>query len=1137
MTVTLQDKYNPTCERVFLSGVQAAVRAMIVRQTMDAAAGWNTGGFVSGYRGSPLGRIDTEFWAARQLLDKHQIHFQPGVNEELAATSVWGTQQVGLLGKANVDGVFGLWYGKGPGVDRSGDAFKHANMAGTSAHGGVVALAGDDHAAKSSTVAHQSEQAFAAAMMPVLAPASVQEVHDYCLLGWEMSRASGCWVGVKVTSQIADASETIDTGNYADRNTADAAAHDLGIRWPEDRNAMEVRLVDEKLDAAQAFARSRGIDRTVIDAPNAKLGVVTVGKAHRDFLAATNKIGLSESDLKDRGIRVHKIGMSWPIDPITTLEALSGLEKVLVIEEKRAFVESQIAELLYKARVATPPVLMGKKTGAGESLLPAHGELSPQLVEQAVNHLLGRNLQSEKTLGDLAPLPVSQTRREFFCAGCPHNRSTRVPEGSIALAGIGCHTMASRMPDRSTVTVCQMGGEGATWIGQAPFVERQHVFQNIGDGTYFHSGFLAIRAAIAAKVNITYKLLYNDAVAMTGGQPIDGTLSVEQICRELMAEGANEVVIVTENSIAPRAGLENVRIFPRTEMDHVQRELREKTGVSIIIYEQVCAAEKRRRRKRGKMPEPPKRLFINERVCEGCGDCVAKSSCIALPPVETILGTKRRIDQSACNKDFSCAEGFCPSFVELSGSTPHKSGASGILEVIETQEIPEPSLPSLEAPKRLLVTGIGGTGVVTIGSVLGMAAHLDGHGSAILDMTGLAQKNGAVTSHITIAKNPTSIDVVKINNESADLLLACDMATAASNECLAILKKGQTSAVLNSNVTVTAGVSFNSQEHMDLALLRHRISDVAGEGAVSELAASSTSQNLLGDQVFSNMMMLGFAWQKGTVPVSLESLKSAIRLNGAAVEANLVALELGRRIAHLGPESVEEKRTLSKRPNKDNMSTEELVAYLYDELVAYQNAKYALRYSSKITAIKAAEKAIGDSLDITRAVAIHLYRLMAIKDEYEVARLYTDGEFLKNVTRQFDNVGAIRFHMSPPFLAPKDKVTGLPKKIVLGSWLMPALRVLARARILRGSWLDIFGMTAERRLERRLLSDYEKVIDKLASELTPGNRELALKLASYPAAIKGFGHIKQANAIAAEQNRDDLLNVWTKSVSGEKTAA
>lgn len=1133
MDVTLQDKYNPACKHVFLSGVQAAVRAMIVRQSLDAKAGWNTGGFVSGYRGSPLGRIDTEFWAARALLDKHQIRFQPGVNEELAATSVWGTQQIGLMGKAKVDGVFGLWYGKGPGVDRSGDAFKHANMAGTSAHGGVVALVGDDHAAKSSTIAHQSEQAFAASMMPVLVPANVQEVHDYCLLGWEMSRASGCWVGVKVTSQIADASETIYTGDYAGHAGLADTPHDLGIRWPENKNAMEERLVDEKLAAAQVFARSRGINRTVVDAPNAKLGIVTVGKAHRDFLAAINKIGLSENNLKEQGIRVHKIGMSWPIDPKTTLDALRGLEKVLVIEEKRAFVESQIAELLYKARVDAPPVLIGKRTAAGDVLLPAYGELTPKLVEHAVSNLLRLNLQVQETIGDFPELPLLQTRKEFFCAGCPHNRSTRVPEGSIALAGIGCHTMASRMPDRNTITVCQMGGEGATWIGQAPFVERQHVFQNIGDGTYFHSGFLAIRAAIAAKVNITYKLLYNDAVAMTGGQPVDGTLTVEQICHELLAEGASQVVIVTENSLEPRDGLENVQIFPRTEMDGVQRELREKSGVSIIIYEQVCAAEKRRRRKRGKMPEPPKRLFINERVCEGCGDCVEKSSCIALPPTETIFGSKRRIDQSACNKDFSCSEGFCPSFVELSGATPHKTDTSNILEIIATQEIPEPLLPSLDTPKRLLVTGIGGTGVVTIGSVLGMAAHLDGHGSSVLDMTGLAQKNGAVTSHITIAKNPASIDVVKINQESAHLLLACDMATAASNECLAILKKGQTSAVLNSDVTVTAGISFNRQEQMDPALLRRRIADVTGEEAMSALAASSTSQTLLGDPVFSNMMMLGFAWQKGMVPVSLKSLKGAIRLNAAAIQMNLASLELGRRIAELGPESIEGMRTSSKHPNKDDMSTKELVSYLSDELIAYQNTEYALRYSARITAIKAAEKTIEGDLDITRVIAIHLYRLMAIKDEYEIARLYSDGAFLNNVYKQFDNVDSIRFHMAPPFLAPKDKKTGLPKKIVLGSWLLPVLRVLAQFRALRGSWLDVFGMSVERRLERRLLADYENVVDMLATELSSTNRELALKLASYPAEIKGFGHIKLVNSITAGKSRNDLLDLWAKKSNGE----
>jgi indolepyruvate ferredoxin oxidoreductase len=1102
----LDDRYDASRDRILVTGMQAIVRLLIDQHARDIDAGLNTAGFVSGYRGSPLGRLDSELWAAAKHLAPRNIHFQPGVNEELAATSVWGSQQVGLLGPARFDGVFGLWYGKGPGVDRSGDAFKHANMAGTAKHGGVLAIAGDDHGAKSSTIAHQSEQAFAAAMMPVLVPADLQDVIDYGLLGYAMSRAAGCWVGMKVATQIADSTMSVRSGRGLQIHALPPDGS-LSIRWPENKMTMEARLGD-KLQVVRAFARANKIDSIVRDDPGARVGIVTVGKAHLD---STEALRLAGPDLPS--LRVYKVGMPWPLEPEGILAFAQGLDRILVVEEKRDLVQSQLRDFLYDAAASGPvPIVAGKRTHRTPELLPEHGELSPQLVAHAIRQLIGTALPVAKTSSPDA-LPEVLTRKEYFCAGCPHGRSTRVPDGSIALAGIGCHTMASRMPDRNTATVCQMGGEGATWIGQAPFVERQHVFQNLGDGTYFHSGFLAIRAAIAAKVNITYKILLNDAVAMTGGQPIEGSLDARQICTELLAEGASKIVVVTDDPRRPRALPDGVTVRDRKEHDTVQRELREVAGTSVLIFEQVCAAEKRRRRKRGLMPDTPKRLFINERVCEGCGDCVKQSSCIAVTPVDTFLGPKRVIDQSACNKDFSCLEGFCPSFVELTGAELRKVDSVRVRAWLDAT--PSPTAPD---PQRLndtysiLITGIGGTGVVTIGAVVAMAAHLDGLACSVMDMTGLAQKNGAVTSHVILGPNGGPTKPARIGQGDADLMIACDAVVGAASEQLALLAP-HASVIVNSDVAATSGMTFDLSASPDLDLLFRRLS-AATSARSAPCEAGDVSRRLLGDSVYANMLILGFAWQKGRVPVSLANLLSAIRLNGAAVDNNLTAFELGRRLAAGGREALAEIDTApAAKPRPSDESTPDLIKRHADFLRAYHDQAYADRYVAHVTPFLAKDEALA------RAVAMSLVRLMTIKDEYEVARLYTDGQFKATLENQFARAGRMRIYLAPPGLTRKDPVSGRPRKIAFGPWVLPVLGMLARLKGLRGTRFDVFGWTRERRMERRLLVDYEDLLDELLAGATPARMEVARKLASLPQRIRGYGHVKQAavEAVAAEQ--------------------
>jgi len=1143
--VSLDDKYVLDKGRIFLTGVQALVRLPLIQRRRDLTAGKNTGCFISGYRGSPLGGYDQQLWRAGKQLKQHFVHFQPGVNEELAATAVWGSQQTNLFAGAKHDGVFGIWYGKGPGVDRSGDVFKHANFAGTSPWGGVLAIAGDDHVAKSSTVPHQSEFAFVDASIPVLNPAGVQDTLDFGLLGFAMSRFSSCWVGFKTTAEIMDSAASVE----ADAAALQIALPDfamppggLHIRWPDPWLEQEERLHSFKLPAVLAFARANAIDRVVIDTPNPRLVIVTTGKSYLDVRQALDDLGIDDDLARDIGLRVYKVGMPWPLEPTKARAACAGAERVLVVEEKRALIEWQLKEQLYDLPSGQRPKIEGKHDEAGGLLFRANGELNATEVALAIaDRVLAfadvERVKARRALlrqraegGKVAPSAFQRT--PYFCSGCPHNTSTRVPEGSRAVAGIGCHFMAAWMPERTTETFTQMGGEGAPWVGQAPFTETGHVFANLGDGTYNHSGSMAIRMAVASKVTMTYKILFNDAVAMTGGQPSDNGLTPWAIARQVAAEGVARIDVVTDDpdkypsdDIWPA----NTQIHHRDDLDAVQRNLRETPGVTVLIYDQTCAAEKRRRRKRGLMEDPNRRVFINEAVCEGCGDCGVKSNCVSVLPVETEFGRKRQIDQSSCNKDFSCVKGFCPSFVDVIGGKLRKRAAggkpaAGAPEVFEV--LPEPALPGLDEPYGILVTGIGGTGVVTIGALLGMAAHLEGKGTSVLDMTGLAQKGGAVLSHVKIASSPDAVHAVRIAPGSADLLLACDIATAAGKDGLEAVSQGKTRAVVNTHQTMTGRFTQEPDMQFPADAMMATLRKAAGDNSTEFVDAYRIATKLLGDSIASNLFMLGYAWQKGLIPLSREAIERAIELNAVAIEFNKQAFLWGRRTAH-DREAVErlvEPKPAAARPAAAAAGLEEIVRIRVEALTAYQDAAYAERYRRLVDKVAAAErKAVPGREDLAKAVARYAFKLMAIKDEYEVARLYADGSFERRLREQFEGDFKLRFHLAPPSFAPRDPETGQLKKLTFGAWMMPAFRVLASFKGLRGGRFDPFGRSAERRMERRLRDEYEATVDEMIARLTPDTHAICVELASVPEQIRGFGHVKERHVERAESLRRQLV--------------
>ena len=1154
--VTLDDKYTLERGRVFLTGTQALIRLLLLQRERDLRAGLNTAGFVSGYRGSPLGGLDQALWRAQKHLESHHVKFQPGVNEDLAATAIWGAQQVGMFPGAKYDGVYGMWYGKGPGVDRCGDVFKHANSAGTSKNGGVLVLAGDDHAAKSSTLAHQSEHILKACCIPVLNPSNVQDYLDFGLHGYAMSRFSGCWIGFKCVTDVVESGASViaDPDRVQVKLPEDFALPPGGvnIRWPDSFLEQEARLLDWKVYAAAAYVRANGLDRIVWDSPDAKFGIVTTGKSFGDTMQALADLGIDETVARDIGLRVYKVAMSWPLEPQGARRFAQGLEEILVIEEKRQLIEYQIKEELYTWREGErAPRVVGKFDDNGEWsraegqpagtwLLPAHYEHNPAIVAKAIAQRLSKlNLASR--LGSqfkerlaflefkekaLAKPRVTTVRQPYFCSGCPHNTSTRVPEGSRATAGIGCHFMAVWM-DRSTSTFTHMGAEGAPWIGQAPFTDEKHIFANLGDGTYFHSGLMAIRAAVAAKVTMTYKILYNDAVAMTGGQRHDGPLDPAMISRQIAAEGVTPIVIVTDEPEKYPAGTNwapGVTIRHRDELDAVQRELRERPGVSALIYDQTCASEKRRRRKRNEYPDPAKRAVINEMVCEGCGDCSAKSNCLSVEPLETEFGRKRTINQSTCNKDFSCVKGFCPSFVTVEGGRL-KKGKSGALSSGESFSLPEPQLPSLQESFGVLVTGIGGTGVITIGQILGMAAHLEEKGVSVLDMSGLAQKYGAVMSHVKIASNPKDVHVARLGTGDARLVIGCDLVVTATGDALDKMHAQKTRALVNATTTPTAAFVKNPDWQLPGSNLQQDVLEACGGKSAEFVPAAEIATALMGDSIATNMFMLGYAWQKGWVPLGREAIERAIELNGVAVDFNQRSFVWGRRAA------VDLERVRRIALPAEVIPIEQHVSRNLDELVerraqfltGYQDAAYAERYRALVLKTKKLEQEKINSSKLAEAVARYYAKLLAYKDEYEVARLYTDGAFRKKIEGMFEGDYKLVYHLAPPLLAKPDPRTGEPAKMQFGGWVLNLFRILSSLKGLRGTVLDLFGRTEERRMERALIGEYEQAVETLLAGLTRDNHALAVEIASLPETIRGYGHIKAKSVQAARARRDELL--------------
>jgi indolepyruvate ferredoxin oxidoreductase len=1175
-TVTLDDKYSLDYGQAFMSGVQALVKLPMLQRQRDALQGKNTAGFISGYRGSPLGGYDQALWKASSYLKAQNIVFQPGVNEELAATALWGTQQLGFSppGTNKYDGVFGIWYGKGPGVDRCSDVFKHANMAGTTAWGGVIAVAGDDHVAKSSTAAHQSDHIFKACGLPVFFPTNVQEILDLGVHAFAMSRFSGVWAGMKTIQEIVESSATamIDPERVQIKIPLDFQMPPGGvhIRWPDAALDQEARLFDYKWYAALAYIRANRLNYNVIEGPNDRFGIIASGKAYNDTRQALIDLGLDDATCRQLGIRLHKVGVVWPLEAQGTREFATGLQEILVVEEKRQVIEYQLKEELYNWRADVRPNIYGKFNevegdfSGGEwsmpnptanTLLRANADLSPSLIARAIAQRVRKlGLDSDMTARidaqlaileakerSLQVLEVKADRQPWFCSGCPHNTSTKVPEGSRAMAGIGCHFMALWM-DRSTSGFTQMGGEGVPWVGQQPFTTDQHIFANLGDGTYFHSGSLAVRQSIASGVNITYKILYNDAVAMTGGQQIGERpegLSVVQIAQSMRAEGAAKIVVVTDEpeKYDGVALAEGVTVHHRDELDTIQRQFREIKGTTVIIYDQTCATEKRRRRKRGTLVDPAVRVVINELVCEGCGDCGVQSNCLSVEPLETEFGRKRQINQSTCNKDMSCLKGFCPSFVTVEGGQLKKKAKGKAASPFEMGALPQPQIPATQgvngAVWGIVVAGVGGTGVITIGQLLGMAGHIEGKGIVTQDAGGLAQKGGATWSHVLIGASQDDIRTTRVGMAGADLIIGCDPIVTAGKETVLRMREGRTHVALNSHSTPTAAFVHNANWQNPAEACAAEIAKAVGLAGVGAFNADAASIKLMGDSIYTNPMMLGYAWQKGWIPLEYASLMRAIELNAVAVDNNKTAFEWGRRAAHDLP-SVEKlfasAQVISMPAPRQGLP--ELVARRVAFLTDYQNAAYAKRYENLVNRVQQAESALGKTL-LTQAVAKYLFKLMAYKDEYEVARLHTDRSFLDKVDAMFEGDFKLNYHLAPPMIA-KQNDRGELQKQKFGPWMLTGFKLLARLKGLRGTALDPFGRTEERRMERGLIARYEASIEEVLRTLDADNHAAALDLARIPELIKGYGHVKARHVEAAQQPWSAATAAFRQPVVSER---
>ena len=1189
-TVTLDDKYSLDYGRAFMSGVQALVKLPMLQQLRDKLAGKKTAGFISGYRGSPLGGYDQALWKAEKFLKAQNIIFQPGVNEELAATALWGTQQLGFAppGSNKFDGVFGIWYGKGPGVDRCSDVFKHANMAGTTEWGGVIAVAGDDHISKSSTAAHQSDHIFKACGTPVFFPASVQEILDLGIHAFAMSRFSGVWACMKTIQEIVESSATamIDPERVEIKIPTDFVMPPGGvhIRWPDAALEQEARLFDYKWYAALAYIRANRLNYNVIEGQNDRFGLIASGKAFNDTRQALLDLGLDDATCQRIGIRLHKVGVVWPLEAQLTREFATGLQEILVVEEKRQVIEYQLKEELYNWRADVRPTVLGKfnevesgdaqhRYGSGgewsmpnpsaNTLLRANADLSPAIIARAIAQRIKKlGIDADTTAridAQLAILDAKERsmqvlevsgvkgadRQPWFCSGCPHNTSTKVPEGSRAMAGIGCHFMSIWM-DRSTTGFTQMGGEGVPWVGQQPFSNDAHMFANLGDGTYFHSGLLAVRQSIAAGVNITYKILYNDAVAMTGGQQIgerpEGH-SVAQIAQSMRAEGAVKIAIVTDEpeKYDGVTLVADVGVHHRDELDTIQKQLREIKGTTVIIYDQTCATEKRRRRKRGTMVDPAKRVVINELVCEGCGDCGVQSNCLSVEPLETEFGRKRQINQSTCNKDYSCVKGFCPSFVTVEGGQLKKKSKTGeggtapspFDNALFNGPLPEPVLPELGGRAAgawgIVVAGVGGTGVITIGQLLGVAAHLEGKGIVTQDAGGLAQKGGATWSYVLIADRQDDIRTTRVGMAGADLIIGCDPIVSIAKETLLRMRAGRTHVALNSNSTPTAAFVKNANWQNPAAQCVAEIIDVVGQSGVGVLDADAASTKLLGDSIYTNPMMLGYAWQKGWIPLEKSSLMRAIELNAVQVQQNKLAFEWGCRAANdlasvqklLNPGSVVEFK------KRDSLA--HIIATRLEFLTGYQDAAYAQTYAAFVQKVKTAEEALAldkptlKHLSLTDAVARYLFKLMAYKDEYEVARLHTDPAFHAKIAAMFEGDFKLNYHLAPPLIAKKNAKGELQKQ-KFGPAMLTAFKLLAKLKGLRGGVLDVFGKTDERRQERALIDEYKSSLDVVLNSLGSGNHATAVEIARIPELIKGYGHVKERNLKAARTKWTGLMD-------------
>ncbi|MCH8117435.1 MAG: indolepyruvate ferredoxin oxidoreductase family protein [Proteobacteria bacterium] len=1138
----LLDRYRRESGRVFLTGTQALVRIPLMQRTLDRAAGLNTAGFISGYRGSPLGAVDLELWRAKSFLAENNIEFLPAVNEDLAATAVLGSQQVETDPHRKVDGVFGIWYGKGPGVDRSGDALKHGNAYGSSPHGGVLVIAGDDHGCVSSSMPHQSDVAFLTFVMPNLHPANVAEYLEYGLYGIALSRFSGMWVGFKAISETVESAMSVELPPYPQFVIPEdfvVPPGGLHYRWPDLPGPQIEERLEAKKMATLAFAAANPIDRKIFDIPDARFGIVTTGKAHLDLMEALRLLGIDRKQARRIGLDVYKVGMVWPLEHRGALDFVQKKHEVLVIEEKRGIIESQFKEYFYDYPGRKPKRMVGKADEKENPLVPWIGELSPVQLATIVARRLdkefsGLNLtaRAEKLIADGSNVISidGTTRMPYFCSGCPHNTSTKLPEGSSALAGIGCHFMASWM-DRDTEGLIQMGGEGVNWITRSMFNGGRHIFQNLGDGTFYHSGSLAIRQAVAAGTNMTFKILYNDAVAMTGGQPVDGPLSVPSLAQSVRAEGIERIALVSDEpeQYSPSDFPAGTTFSHRRDLDAVQRELRDIKGVTVLIYAQTCANELRRKRKRGKIAAPKKIVVINDLVCEGCGDCSVESNCLSIIPKETPFGRKRQIDQNSCNKDYSCINGFCPSFVTIEGGERTNRDGLDVQDELEhaLAALSDAEPITIDSCFDLLVTGVGGTGVVTVGQLITMAAHLEGKGASVLDFMGFAQKFGPVLSYIRIANAPADINQVRIESARADALIGCDLVVSSSPQASATYLPGHTRAVVNTAEISTGDFVAHRDADLKAADRIAAIRNVVGAERLTTLDANSIAETLLGNTIYANVLLLGSAWQQGLVPVSLKGLMRAIELNGVEIEKNKQAFGWGRVVAV-------DFDAVARLMNDDDAAPadetlDDVINRRSEFLVSYQNEALAQRYRDMIQRIREVENRLGGIGLLTDAAARSYFKLLSYKDEYEVARLHTETGFLASVRRDYGDNARLRFHLAPPLLSRTKDARGRPRKKEFGAWIIPVFRLLARMRGLRGTRLDVFGLTAERRMERALITEFEELIDRMIPSLSAANLALAHEIIASYMDIRGFGPVKE-DAAAIVRDRvasllQDFLNV------------